>query len=584
MNIVSWDKFRRQQHGEYQLTILPSELRLGDFVANVQGLDESTTFPAKGMRIDSFRDKAWFQDNCRQVVIDLERCQNRRAEDSEATLSAAGALPPMPKEFDALREHEIGARGMIEAWQVYRRVSLVAQSQILSFHRHGNVDVSDAYDAVEELDDVISEHLPELLWLARIKETSRYPFQHGLNTALYAAGFSLAAGWESKVRRAVTLSALVHDLGMMRVSLQVIRKNGPLTAAERDHVKLHTRLGHELLAQNDGLPDAVASVALCHHEQPNGRGYPDGLTETGIPDMARLVSIISAYDAMMSDRFHRAAMSHQQAMGELWKLRGQQFDKEMVEAFSMFLGWAPPGTLMRLGDDRLAVALHTRAGQTRPVVRLLHRRGGGIEIGVELDLADSTTDEVSKNGKRETLLADGSHGIKHRDLTRLLPKALVGINVGEADESTPAQARRERRNRPRIDAPKGTRILVVDDALTIRETLRHMLTQTGYKVSVAQNGEDGLIKAESEQPHVIFLDIVMPDISGFKALRRLRSNKATKDIPVIMISGNSGAIEKFFLQRVGADDFIGKPFGRFEVFSAIERLIRSGALVQRAAD
>lgn len=582
MNIVSWDEFRRQQHGEYQITITPHELRLGDFVSNVQGLDDSTTFPAKGMRIDSFRDKTWFQENCRQVVIDLERCQNRRAEDSESTLSAAGALPPLPKEIDALREQEIGARGMIEAWHIYRRISLVAQSQILSFHRHGNIDVSDAYDAVDELDEAIPDHLPELLWLARIKETSRYPFQHGLNTALYAAGLTFAAGWPSKVRRAVIMSALVHDLGMMRVSLQVIRKNGRLTAAERDHVKLHTRLGHELLAQNDGLPDAVASVALCHHEQPDGRGYPDGLTEKGIPDMARLVSIISAYDAMMSDRFHRAAMSHQQAMGELWKLRGQQFDEQMVEGFSKFLGWAPPGTLMRLGDGRLAVAQHTRAGQTRPVVRLLHRRASGIAFGAELDLAEDEAG-ASTNGKRETLLADGSHGIAHRELTRLLPKALVGVSVGRADESEPAKARRERRNRPRIDAPKGTRVLVIDDALTIRETLRHMLTQSGYRVEVAETGEAGLKKALSQEPELIFLDIVLPDISGFRTLRRLRSKKYTRDIPVIMISGNAGAIEKFFLQRVGADDFIGKPFGRFEVFSAMERLIRAGAIAQRVA-
>jgi len=217
------------------------------------------------------------------------------------------------------------------------------------------------------------------------------------------------------------------------------------------------------------------------------------------------------------------------------------------------------------------------------VVRLLHRRKDGIEIGVELDLAENA-DAASVEGKRETLLADGSHGIAHRDLTRLLPKALVGISVGKADESEPAEARRERRNRPRIDAPKGTRILVVDDALTIREVLRNMLTQIGYRVAVAESGEQGLEEAAAFEPHLVFLDIVLPDISGFRTLRRLRASKATRDTPVIMISGNSSAIEKFFLQRVGADDFIGKPFGRFEVFSAMERLIRAGALVQRVAE
>ena len=580
MNIISWDEFRRQQHGEYELSITPNEIRLGDFVSHVQGLEESTTFPSTGMRIETFKDKQWFKDHCLRVVIDLKRCLNRRNEEAESGLPAAGSLPSLPAEFDLLRQSQIKARGMVEAWQIYRRLSLVAQAQILSFHRHGNIDVADANDAVDELLEATPGHLPELMWLARIKEISRYPFQHGLNTALYAAGFTLAAGWPGKVRRAVVLSALVHDLGMMRVSLQVIRKNGPLSDAEREHVKLHTRLGHELLAQNDGLPDAVANVALCHHEQPDGAGYPEGLTEKGIPAMARLISIISAYDAMMTDRFHRKAVSHQQAMGELWKLRGKQFDEQYVDAFSKFLGWAPPGTLMRLGDGRMAVALHTNAGENRPVVRLLHKRADAVTIGVELDLAEDA-DTASLEGKRETLLPDGAMEIKHRDLTRQLPRALVAGYKGGADESEPAQARRERRTRPRLDAPKGTRILVIDDALTIRETLRHMLTKSGYKVSVAKNGEEGLELAKSEQPQLIFLDIVLPDISGFRALRRLRSKAATQDMPVIMISGNSGAIEKFFLQRVGADDFIGKPFGRFEVFSAMERLIRAGAIAQR---
>jgi len=582
MNIISWDEFRRQQQGSYQLTITPNDLRLGDFVSRVEALDETTTFPPQGMRIDSFKDKRWFNDNCRRVVIDLERCLNRRSDDSEANLTSIGALPPLPNELDALRARKLSARGMIEAWQIYRRVSLVAQAQILSFHRHGHIDVADANDAVNELVEAVPDHLPELIWLARIKETSRYPFQHGLNSALFASGFAFAAGWPKKIRAAVTLSALLHDLGMMRVSLQVIRKNGPLTAAEREHVQLHTRLGHELLAQNDGIPEAVARVALSHHEQPDGKGYPDGLTLKGIPAMARLIAIISAYDAMMSNRFHRQAISHQKAMGEMWRMRGRQFDEVLVDGFSRFLGWAPPGTLMRLGDGRLAVALHTRPEQNRPVVRLLHKRGGEVEFGYELDLSEAAS-LASSEGRRETLLSDGASGIKHRDLTRLLPKAMVAGLKGGADESQPAQARRERRSRPRIDAPKGTRILVVDDALTIRETLRNMLSQSGYEILLAETGEKGLALAEIEQPDLIFLDIVLPDLSGFRALRRLRAKKSTQELPVIMISGNSGAIEKFFLQRVGADDFIGKPFGRFEVFSAIERLIRSGALARRKA-
>ncbi len=581
MSIISWDEFRRQQRGEYELTITPGELRLGDFVARVDSLEAALRFPPHGVKVESFDQKQWFQKHCRRVIIDLERCLNRRATGADAALSTAGVLPPITSALDSLRKRKITSGRLVDAWQIYRRLSLVAQAQILSFHRHGQVDMTEACDAVDDLLEAMDELLAALIWLTRIKEKSRYAYQHGLNTAVLAAAFAHAAGWERKVCHAVAMGGLLHDLGMMRVSLKVIRKTGPLSSAERDHVELHTRLGYELLAQNDGVPDAVARVALCHHERPDGQGYPEGLTRDGIPAMARLIGIISTYDAMMTSRFHRPAASHPQVLGELWKLRGKQFDSDLADAFSRFLGWAPPGTLMRLADGRMAVALHTLEGAVRPLVRVLHRRGDGIELGIEVDLADYPHESVA-DGKREFLLPDGTAGISHRELTRKLPKALAGIQSAVTDESVPAAPRRERRRRPRLDAPRGTRILVVDDSLTIRETLRNMLGQSGYRILLAEDGQSGLALADSEKPDLMFLDIVLPDLSGFRALRQLRKNPNTENLPVVMISGNSGAIEKFFLQRVGADDFIHKPFGRFEVFAAIERLIRSGALAQRA--
>src|SRR5690606_32167225 len=130
----------------------------------------------------------------------------------------------------------------------YRRLSLVAQAQILSFHRHGQVEMTEASDAIDDMLEAMNEQLAALLWLTRIKEKSRYAFQHGLNVAILAAAFAHTAGWERKVCHAVALGGLLHDLGMMRVSLKVIRKAGPLSPAERDHVELHTRLGYELLA------------------------------------------------------------------------------------------------------------------------------------------------------------------------------------------------------------------------------------------------------------------------------------------------------------------------------------------------
>ncbi|MBB6086475.1 response regulator [Wenzhouxiangella marina] len=140
----------------------------------------------------------------------------------------------------------------------------------------------------------------------------------------------------------------------------------------------------------------------------------------------------------------------------------------------------------------------------------------------------------------------------------------------------------ERRQTRRVDARRGLKVLIIDDSRTVVAALSHMLRQAGYQPFGASDAEKGLQLAVQERPDLIFLDIVLPGLNGFAALRRLRKNEHTANIPVIMISGNPQAAEKFYLERIGADDFMKKPFGRAEVFTRIEKLVRGGDLPPRA--
>ncbi len=139
----------------------------------------------------------------------------------------------------------------------------------------------------------------------------------------------------------------------------------------------------------------------------------------------------------------------------------------------------------------------------------------------------------------------------------------------------------ERRAVPRSGEPREACVLVVDDSPTIRAVIGKMLAQNGHAVLKAADGESALEIARRDRPDLIFLDIVMPGMSGFAVLRALRHDPLTRDIPIVMISGNLQATEQFYVQRFGADDFMKKPFGRSEVFARIEHLTRSGRLVVR---
>ncbi|WP_386823269.1 response regulator [Lysobacter brunescens] len=139
----------------------------------------------------------------------------------------------------------------------------------------------------------------------------------------------------------------------------------------------------------------------------------------------------------------------------------------------------------------------------------------------------------------------------------------------------------ERRERGRVNARPGTRALIVDDSNVVVAVLRKMLQQNGYQTYEAYTAEEALELAKVLVPEIIFLDIVLPGMDGFAALRALRRDPVTKDVPVIMISGNMLATEQFYVQRIGADDFMKKPFSRPEVFTRIERLLDDEGIPRR---
>ncbi|GHC07380.1 response regulator [Thermomonas carbonis] len=152
-----------------------------------------------------------------------------------------------------------------------------------------------------------------------------------------------------------------------------------------------------------------------------------------------------------------------------------------------------------------------------------------------------------------------------------------------AEPAQPDHEGPERRERNRRHARPGTRVLVIDDSPTIVALLKRMLQQNQLVVLEAFDAESGIEIARREVPDLIFLDIVLPGMDGFNALRTLRRDPITKHLPIIMISGNAQATEQFYVQRIGADDFMKKPFSRAEVFIRIEALLDEDHIPRHAS-
>lgn len=131
----------------------------------------------------------------------------------------------------------------------------------------------------------------------------------------------------------------------------------------------------------------------------------------------------------------------------------------------------------------------------------------------------------------------------------------------------------ERRRKPRKTARPGTKVMIIDDSKTVVAVLQKLLRENNFTTLEAYDAETALEMLKTERPELIFLDIVLPGMNGFEALRNIRRIPEMSAVPIIMISGNESATEQFYVQRIGANDFMKKPFSRAEVFVRVERLL-----------
>ena len=145
-------------------------------------------------------------------------------------------------------------------------------------------------------------------------------------------------GLDARARHLTELTALLHDVGKIRIPNEIINKNGPLTAEERAIINTHTIEGERLLSQVGGLLGEVGRVVRSCHERYDGAGYPDGLAGDTIPIVARIVCACDAFNAMTTTRSYRKAMSDAEARVELLQHRGSQFDPDIVDAVLAVLG------------------------------------------------------------------------------------------------------------------------------------------------------------------------------------------------------------------------------------------------------
>jgi diguanylate cyclase (GGDEF)-like protein len=180
----------------------------------------------------------------------------------------------------------------------------------------------------------ISSHRNETIKtiLKTLYEKNPREEQHSKRVSIICTEIGIELGMKKDDINLLKAISNLHDIGKIAIDDAILNKPGKLEPHEWDAIKRHPEIGYRILSSTPEYAE-IAQDILSHHEKFDGTGYPRGLKEDEIPIRARIISLADAYDAMISDRPYRRAMTHQEAIDELIKCKGTQFDPYLVDVF-----------------------------------------------------------------------------------------------------------------------------------------------------------------------------------------------------------------------------------------------------------
>jgi putative nucleotidyltransferase with HDIG domain len=169
-------------------------------------------------------------------------------------------------------------------------------------------------------------------WVRALDFRDKETEGHTQRVTVLTQRLSQAMGVDRELLEHITRGALLHDIGKMAISDEILRKQGPLTAEERAIMQKHPVYAYEMLSPIEFLRPAI-DIPYCHHEKWDGSGYPRGLRQDEIPFAARIFPIVDVWDALTSDRPYRKAMPYDEVRRLVRADSGKHFDPLVVEAF-----------------------------------------------------------------------------------------------------------------------------------------------------------------------------------------------------------------------------------------------------------
>ncbi|MGR9045111.1 MAG: HD-GYP domain-containing protein [Gammaproteobacteria bacterium] len=343
-------------------------LRVGMYVSQLDRPWLETNFLFQGFELKNDNDIAAVQRQCEYVYIDVTKTSAPVAysRDTAYTRGTLKTQPPPEKRSTFAKEIK-------NAEYVHDKTSNLVKSFMEDVRLGKAINVEIAKEAVSKCVESVINSPDALMWMTQLKSRDEYTAQHSMNVCIYAIALGRHINLSVKELNDVGLCGMMHDMGKMRIPLEILNKPGKLTPAELTIMQSHAAEGWKLLLSSSGMYSGAIDVAYMHHERLDGEGYPRKLKAEQITPYARMVAIVDMYDAISSDRVYQNGRSHLEAINILTKSSGGHLDPGLTIKFIECLGIYPPGSIVEMnnGEVGIVVEVNPKAKIKPKVIMLL---------------------------------------------------------------------------------------------------------------------------------------------------------------------------------------------------------------------
>jgi len=396
-----------------------SELKTGMYVCDLDRPWLESPFLFQGFLVNSDTELNELKELCDFVYIDPERAVDASKEAhgpvTEKTAAADSAQRPYISKFE----------DEIRPARELRNQAVTYMEQMFRDIRAGKyIDGKQVRKMVAGMVASILRNPDALVLLSNLRDHDEYAVAHSINVCTLCLAFGRYLGLPARELTELGMGGLLHDVGEIRVSTNIMRKQGLLTKEEALLMQTHTTHGADILRNSTAIPPSAISIALAHHERSNGQGYPKGLFEKDIDYYSRIVGMIDVYDSVTSSHTYRHCISSTEALKNMYNWRDNLFDASLIESFIQCLGIYPVGSVVELGNGEVGIVISVSLDQRlQPKLMLVRNSNKKAYMPPKIiNLAQHTAIEYSSKYEINKVLEPDAYGIDLKSyLLRELP-------------------------------------------------------------------------------------------------------------------------------------------------------------------